>query len=200
MPSIAVALALLAVSALGEPTHPAEGPQLPAEIQEHYRDYNIVTAFSTVSERSLLAGGHLDSSNFRLARIARLMRRLSDRVDQIDPGIIAPSGRRRPEATDRAELLRVRSFDLDESQGEAWLYLEALALEPPANITLVSRFGDLASADTEPSIDELVAATARPLVRTFEIHHWVRVGDAWRREAATRHFIGRFSGLRKNGP
>jgi hypothetical protein len=88
-------------------------------------------------------------------------------------------------------LLRVRSFDLDESQGEAWLYLEALALEPPANITLVSRFGDLASVDPEPSIDELVAATGRPLVRTFEIHHWIRVGGAWRREAATRHFIGR---------
>jgi hypothetical protein len=74
---------------------------------------------------------------------------------------------------------------------EAWLYLEALALDTPANITLVSRFDDLASAYTEPSIDQLVAATGRPLVRTFEIHHWVRVGGAWRREAATRHFIGR---------
>jgi hypothetical protein len=191
MPSVAVVLALLAVTTLGEPTHPAEGPQLPAEIREHYRDYNIVTAFSTVSERSLLAGGHPDPSNLRLARIARLMRRLTDRVDQIDPGIIGPSVRRPTETTDRTELLRVTSFDLDESRGEAWLYLEALALDPPANITLVSRFDDLASAATEPSVDQLVAATGRPLARTFEIHRWVRVGAAWRREAATRHFIGR---------
>jgi hypothetical protein len=191
MPSIAAVLALLAVTTVGEPTHPAQGPQLPAEIQEHYRDYNIVTAFSTVRERSLLAGGHPHSSNLRLARIARLMRRLADRVDQIDPGIIGSSVRRPTETTDRADLLRVTSFDLDESRGEAWLYLEALALDPPANITLVSRFDDLASADTEPSVDQLVAATGRSLVRTFEIHRWVRVGGAWRREAATRHFIGR---------
>ena len=191
MPSIAVVLALLPVITPGEPTHAAEGPQLPAEIQEHYRDYNIVTAFSTVSERSLLAGRHSDSSNLRLASIARLMRRLGDRVDQIDPGIMGPSVRRPTETTDRADLLRVTSFDLNESRGEAWLYLEALALDPPANITLVSRFEDLASADTEPSVDQTVAATGRPLVRTFEIHHWVRVGGAWRREAATRHFIGR---------
>jgi hypothetical protein len=191
MPSIAVVLALLAVTTVGEPTHPAQGPQLPAEIQDHYRDYNIVTAFSTVRERSLLAGGHPQSSNLRLARIARLMRRLADRVDQIDPGIIGSSVRRPTETTDRADLLRVTSFDLDESRGEAWLYLEALALDPPANITLVSRFDDLASADTEPSVDQLVAATGRSLVRTFEIHRWVRVGGAWRREAATRHFIGR---------
>jgi hypothetical protein len=191
MPAIAVVLALLAVTTPGEPTQPADGSQLPAEIQEHYRDYNIVTAFSTVSERSLLAGGHPDSSNLRLARIARLMRRLADRVDQIDPGIIAPSVRRPTETTDRPELLRVTSFDLDESRGDAWLYLEALALDPPANIMLVSRFDVLASSDTEPSIDQLVAATGRPLVRTLEIHRWVRVGGAWRREAATRHFIGR---------
>jgi hypothetical protein len=190
MPSIAVVLALLAVTTPAEPTHSAEGPQLPVEIREHYRDYNIVTAFSTVRERSLLASRHPDSSNLRLARIARLMRRLADRVDQIDPGIIAPSLRRPTETTDRADLLRVASFDLDESRGEAWLYLEALALDPPANITLVSKFDDLASADTEPSVDQIVAATGRPLVRTFEIHHWIRVGGAWRREAATRHFIG----------
>jgi hypothetical protein len=190
MPSIAVVLALLAVTMPGEPSHPAEEPQLPAEIQEHYRDYNIVTAFSTVRERSLLASGHSDSSDSRLARIARLMRRLTDRVDQIDPGIVVPSRRRPTETTDRADLLRVTSFELDESRGEAWLYIEALALDPPANITLVSRFDALASADREPMVDQLVAATGRPLVRTFEIHRWVRVGGAWRREAATRQFIG----------
>jgi len=190
MPPITVVIALLAVTTPGT-THPAEGLQLPAEIQEHYRDYNIVTAFSTVRERSLMAGGRPASSNLRLARIARLMKRLADRVDQIDPGIIANSVRRPTETTDRADLLRVTAFDLDESRGEAWLYLEALTLDPPANITLVSRFDDLASADTEPSVDQLMAATGRPLVRTFEIHRWVRVGGAWRREAATRHFIGR---------
>jgi hypothetical protein len=191
MPSMAVVLALLAVTLPGEASHPAEEPPLPAEIQEHYRDYNIVTAFSTVRERSLLASGHSDSSDPRLARIARLMRRLTDRVDQVDPGIVIPSLRRPTETTDRADLLRVTSFDLDESRGEAWLYIEALALDPPANITLVSRFDDLASSDREPMVDRLVAATGRPLVRSFEIHRWVRVGGAWRREAATRHFIVR---------
>jgi hypothetical protein len=191
MPAVAVVLALLAVATSGEPTQPAVGAQLPAEIQEHYRDYNFVNAFSTFRERSLLAGGRADLSDLRLARVARRMRRMTARVDQIDPGIIAPSARRRPGTTDRADLLRVTSVDLDESRGEAWLYLEALALDGPANITLVSRFADLASTDTEASVDQLVAATRRPLVRTFEIHRWVRVGGAWRREATTRLFIGR---------
>jgi hypothetical protein len=191
MPTLALWLALLAVNSPGAPSPTTAAPQLPAEIEEHYRDYNIVNAFSTIRERNLLAAGRADSSDPRLARIARLMRRLSARVEQIDPGMIQSSTPRRPETTDRADLLRVRSFDLDESRGEAWLYLETLTLDPPANITLVSRFSDLTSGNTDPSIDQLAAAAGRPLVRSFEIHHWVRMGGAWRREAATRHLIDR---------
>jgi len=191
MPWVALVLALLAVTVPGGAPQPVGGPRLPPEIREHYRDYNFVNAFSTFRERSLLAAGHADSSDRRLARVARVMRRLAARVDQIDPGMSVPSGGRRLDTTDRADLLRVTSFDLDESRGEAWLDLEALALDGPASITLVSRFDDLASTDAEVSVDELVAATRRPLVRTVEIHRWVRVGGAWRREAATRHFIDR---------
>jgi len=184
-------LALLAAAAApAASAPPADAPQLPAEIQEHYRDYNFVNAFSTVRERNLLADGRSDASGMRLTRIAGLMRRLTARVEPLDPGIVV-SARRRPETTDRAELLRVTSFDLDQSGGEAWLYLEALALEPPANVTLVSRFAELTAEDEEPSLDRLVAAAGRPLVRTYEIHHWVRAGRAWRREAATRSFVDR---------
>jgi hypothetical protein len=191
MPSFILRLALLAAAAApAASAPPADAPQLPAEIQAHYRDYNFVNAFSTVHERNLLADGRSDASDLRLTRIAGLMRRLTARVEQLDPGIVV-SARRRPETTDRAELLRVTSFDLDESRGEAWLYLEALALEPPANVTLVSRFAELTTADEEPSLDRLVAAAGRPLVRTYEIHHWVRAGRAWRREAATRSFVDR---------
>ena len=188
MPSIAVVLAVLATTAGGQPSRPA-GPELPAEIKDHYRDYNFINAFSTFSERRLLVNGRVDSSDPRLGRVARAMRRLADRVDQVDPGIIAPSGRRPAETTERADLLRVTSFDLD--GGEAWVYLETLALDPPATASLVSRFDDLASSDREPSVDQLAAAAGRPLIRTFEIHHWRRVDGAWRRESTIRHFIAR---------
>jgi hypothetical protein len=191
MSVLAVVLAALALAAAGPPTRRAVAPPLPAEIADHYRDYNFVNAFSTVRERRLVAEIPVDSSVPRLARVTRAMRRLADRVDHVDPGILGPSPRRWPETTDRADLLRVVSFDLDETRGEAWVHLEALALDQPAQITLVSRFDDLASADREPSVDQLVAATGRSLVRTFEMHRWVRVDGAWRREAATRHFIAR---------
>lgn len=187
---LSLVLAFLVVAPPRPETRAAE-PQLPAEMLEHYRDYNFVNAFSTLNERRLVAQRQVEPSDPRLARVVRAMKRLSARVDQIDPGILALSPRRLPETTDRADLLRVTSLDLDTSRGEAWVYLETLALDPPANITLVSSFDTLASADREPSVDELVARTGRSLVRTFEIHHWRRVGGAWRRDAATRHFIAR---------
>jgi len=139
-------------------------------MRDHYLDYNFVNAFSTVDERRLVADSGLDPSNPRLERVILAMRRLAARVDHVDPGMVVP---RRPltNTTDRADLLRVRSFDLDESRGEAWVYLEALALDPPANITLVSRFADLSSEDGPESVDRLVAAAGRLLVVTFEIHH-----------------------------
>ena len=189
MPFPAAVLAVLAVAIPGEPTRPAE-PQLPAEIQDHYRDYNFVNAFSTIDERRLVAEVGATPSGARLARVMRVMKRLAARVEKLDPGIVVPS-RPAPETTYRADLLRVTSFDLDESRGEAWLHLEALALDRTTNMTLVSRFDDLASADRQPSVDQLAAASGRPLVRSFEIHRWVRVGGAWRREAATRIFVDR---------
>ena len=132
MSSLAIVFAVLGAVAAGQPPS-AAGPELPAEIKDHYRDYNFVNAFSSVSERRLVVSRRVDPSDLRLARVARAMRRLADRTDAVDPGIVVPSGRRPSETTDRADLLRVTSFDLDESRGEAWLHLEALALDRTTN-------------------------------------------------------------------
>jgi hypothetical protein len=162
---------------------------LPADIHDHYRDFNFVNAFSTQQERRLIADVRRQSpASERLARIARAMERLSARVLDGDPGIMG--GRRpAPENTYRSELLRVRSFEIDEARGEAWVRLEALRLAPPAEVTLIARFDELTSPDKRPTIDELLAAAGRPQIETLEIHHWLRVDGRWRREAAVRQFV-----------
>src|SRR5207244_9293316 len=86
---VAATLALAAA----EPVSPAAGP-VPAEIEEHYRDYNLVNAFSTAEERTTIASRHDTSDDARLARVARLMRQLASHVDEVDPGIVLRWGPR----------------------------------------------------------------------------------------------------------
>ncbi|HEV8253207.1 MAG TPA: hypothetical protein VGQ78_00510 [Vicinamibacteria bacterium] len=162
---------------------------LPAEIQEHYRDFSFVSAFSTAQERRLIAGERAQPpSTSRLARIARTMERLSARILDTDPGIMG--GRRTlPESAYRSELLRIRSFRLDDARGEAWVELEALRLEPASDVTLIARFDELAPPGRQPTTEELLATGGRTRVETVEVHHWIRVGGHWRREAAVRQFV-----------
>jgi hypothetical protein len=162
---------------------------LPADIHDHYGDFNFVNAFSTQQERRLIADVRRQPpGSERLARIARAMERLSARIVDHDPGIMG--GRPpAPESAFRSELLRVRSFEIDEARGEAWVQLEALRLAPPAEVTLIARFDELTAADKRPTIDELLAAAGRPYIETLEIQHWLRVDGQWRREAAVRQFV-----------
>lgn len=69
------------------------------------------------------------------------------------------------------------------------MHLEALWLDRLANVTLILKFGELASPSKQPTVDELVAASGRAMVKAFEIHRWVHLDGVWRRDAATRHFI-----------
>jgi hypothetical protein len=162
---------------------------LPAEIQDHYRDFSFVSAFSTARERRLVA---VDARRLpsipRLERIARAMERLSARILETDPGILG--GRRPlPESAYRSELMRVRSYRVDEDGGEAWVELEALRLAPPAEVTLIARFDELAPPGKQPTMEELLKAGGHAQVETVEIHHWIRVDGRWRREAAVRQFV-----------
>jgi hypothetical protein len=163
---------------------------LPVEIQDYYRDYNFVNAFSTPGER-LVAMRRGDPEDQRLSRVAAAMRRLAESVDEIDPKIFADRGMHRSPITQRADLLRLTWFELDPARGEALLHLETLKLDGTANITLISKYDELAAPETELSVERLAAATGSTLIRTFEMHRWRRIDGAWRREAATRHLIAR---------
>ena len=163
---------------------------VPAEIQDHYRDHNFVSAFSTVSERHILAAGRRPSANTRGARVAAAMARLAGRIAEVDPGMVRDLARSSSEAVLRADLVRITSFESDGAAGEAWVHLETLRLDHPATMMLISKFDELASAGRQPAVDDLVEASGRTLVVSYEIHRWLRIDGTWRRDRATRHFLG----------
>jgi hypothetical protein len=161
---------------------------LPAEIQDHYRDFSFVTAFSTIQERRLIAEERGAPATPRLQRIARAMERLAARVLENDPRILG--GRRPlPEAAYRSELMRVRESRIDEARGEAWVELEALRLPPAMDVMLIAQFDELAHPGKQPTMEELIHRAGSVQVETVEIHHWIRVDGRWRREAAVRQFV-----------
>jgi hypothetical protein len=165
---------------------PVASAAVPAEVDRHYREYNVVTAFSTTSERQTIAAGAA-AADARLGRIARLMDRLARRVTDFDPGMVRG---RRPgdELSYRSDVVRVTSWV--ESGDRATATLDVAALDRGSNVTLVAQFDTLAGGDDVPSIDEILTALGdRPRIHTTEVHRWVRVGGAWRREAATLHLL-----------
>src|SRR5262245_47102194 len=89
---------------------PVAAAAVPAEIEQHYREYNLVNAFSTQGERHTISAGSRPSDE-RLARVARLMNRLARRVDEVDPGMV----RRETihETAFRSDLVRVVSWRTD---------------------------------------------------------------------------------------
>jgi hypothetical protein len=161
---------------------------VPAEIQAHYRDHNFVCAFSTTSERRLMVVTRRPPPNERMARVADAIERLEGRVAEIDPGIVAWAS---PplEVVLRQDLLRIAAFEADQDGGEAWVHLESLHLDPPASATLVAKYDDLTRGGRESALDDLLAATGRPLRVTLEVHRWRRVGGAWQRDRATVHLL-----------
>jgi hypothetical protein len=163
---------------------------LPAEIRAHYRDHNFVSAFSTPQERRLVAQGRQTTATERLKRVAEAMERLAADVADVDKGMAKSFGPGPLDGVLREDLLRVTSFEGDESTGQIWVYLESLRLDPPGQATLVGSYDELGAGGQERTVEELVAATGRAPVATFEIHRWRRVGGGWQRDRATQHFVG----------
>src|SRR5437667_450710 len=79
------------------------------EIDRHHRDYNFVNAFSTRGERTMIAAGRAPSEP-RLGLIARAMKRIAERIDDIDPGIVSGGANASPETAMRADLVRIASW------------------------------------------------------------------------------------------
>ena len=82
---MAAMLLLAAGAPLVSAASPAPVAAVPAEIDRHYRDYNFVNAFSTRGERTMIAAGRAPSEP-RLGQVARAMRRIADRIDDVDRG------------------------------------------------------------------------------------------------------------------
>ena len=186
---MAAMLVLAAGTPVASAAAPASPAAAPAEIERHYREYNFVNAFSTRGERQMIAyrRGRIDP---RLERIARAMKRIAARIDDVDPGMIARGGAPLSETAMRSDLVRIASWRTDESGDEAWVTLDVSALDEGTGAILVAKFDELAGGDAAPTIDELLAAApSRPAIHTTEVHHWFRIDGTWRRDAATRHFL-----------
>lgn len=162
---------------------------VPTEVADYYRDHNFVSAFSTVAERQLVARRPWVASDQRVARVAAAMERMARLIEDVDPGMVYRSGAL-GESVHREDLVRLISFDGDEAAGEAWARLETLRLNGPGRLMLISKFDALAPPGRWPSVDDLVVAGGRSLVVTYEIHRWRWSDGAWRRDRATRHFLG----------
>jgi hypothetical protein len=165
----------------------SSAPAVPAEVDRHYREYNFVNAFSTKGERTMIARGPIPSEP-RLGRIARAMNRIAARIEEIDPGIVA-LGSPSHETAMRSDLVRITSWRTDRDGDEAWATLDVSALDRGTNVILVGKFDELASGETLPPVESLLAAAPRAEIHTTEVHHWTRVGGTWKRDAATRHFL-----------
>jgi hypothetical protein len=187
---MAAMLLLAAGAPLVSAASPAPVATVPAEIDRHYRDYNFVNAFSTRGERTMIAAGRAPSEP-RLGRIARAMRRIADRIEDIDPGMVIGGGHASPETAMRSDLVRIASWTADKGGDEAWVTLDVSTLDRGTNVILVGKFDEVAGGDSAPSIDAILAAapSKAPTIHTTEVHHWIRTGGTWRRDAATRHFL-----------
>lgn len=162
---------------------------VPAEIDRHYRDYNFVNAFSTRGERTMIAVGRAPSEP-RLGRIARAMRRIAARIEDIDPGMMMDRGNVSPETALRSDLVRIASWRTDKEGSEGWVTLDVSTLDRGTDVILVGKFDELAPGEAAPPIDRLLGAVpARPAFHTTEVHHWIRIDGTWRRDAATMHFL-----------
>jgi hypothetical protein len=188
---LTAAILLLAAGApLASAASPAPVATVPAEIDRHYRDYNFVNAFSTRDERTMIAAGRAPSEP-RLGRIARAMRRMAERIDDIDPGMVMGDRSASPETAMRADLVRIASWQAGQGGDEAWVTLDVSTLDRGTNVILVGKFDEVAGGESPPSIDTILAATPSkgPEIHTTEVHHWIRTGGTWRRAAATLHFL-----------
>lgn len=162
---------------------------VPAEIDRHYRDYNFVNAFSTRGERTMIAAGRAPSEP-RLGRIARAMRRIAARIEDIDPGMVMDGGNVSPETALRSDLVRIASWRTDKEGSEGWVTLDVSTLDRGTDVILVGKFAELAPGDAAPPIERILgAAPTRPAFHTTEVHHWIRIDGTWRRDAATLHFL-----------
>ena len=185
-----VAMLLLTAGAPVPAATPAPGAVVPAEIDRHYRDYNFVNAFSTRGERTMIAAGRAPSEP-RLGRVARAMRRIAERVSEIDPAMVAGWRDASRETAFRSDLVRIASWRADNRGDEAWVTLDVSTLDRGTNVILVGKFDELAGGDSAPSIDAILAAAPSrgPAIHTTEVHHWIRIDGTWRRDAATLHFL-----------
>jgi hypothetical protein len=169
---------------------PAPTAVVPTEIERHYRDYNFVNAFSTRGERTMIASGRAPSER-RLGKIARAMKRIADRVEDTDPGILVGGRGVSDETAFRSDLVRIASWRTSENGEEAWVTLDVSTLDPGPNIILVGKFDEVAGGGSAPSIDAILRAarSQAPGIHTTEVHHWIRMDGTWRRDAATLHFL-----------
>jgi hypothetical protein len=167
-----------------------EAVVVPAEIDQHYRDYNFVNSFSTRSERTMIAAGRAPSEP-RLGRIARAMGRIAARIEDIDPGLVA-DGNVSPETALRSDLVRIESWRTNKEGSEGWVTLDVSTLERGPDVLFVGKLEDRARGEGEAAaaLDRILrAAPVRPAFHTTEVHHWIRIDGTWRRDAATLHFL-----------
>jgi hypothetical protein len=184
-------LALGAALLLSGPAATAPRPAMPPEVAAHYRDYNFVNAFSSLSERRVMAESATVPADRRLAQVARALARLVGRTEELDPGIVLPAYGERPrhESEFRSDVVRVAAWHADEAKGEAWVELEVLVLEERTAGLFVANYDRLTQGGKSiPDLDALMAVTRLLPLRSVEKHRWLHIDGEWRRAPAVLIF------------
>jgi hypothetical protein len=182
-------LLTLAALLLSGPGATAARPGMPPEVAAHYRDYNFVNAFSSRTERRVLAESGTAPTERRLAQVARALARLAERTEELDPGIVLQGGahgdRPRHESEFRSGIVRVTAWHADDAKGEAWVELEVMVLEEATVGLFVADYDRLTQrGKSMPDLDALLAVARRLPLQTLETHRWLRIDGEWRRAAA----------------
>jgi hypothetical protein len=88
---------------------------------------------------------------------------------------------------DRSDLLRIRSFRVNEDR--ARLELERKSIGPAHVQFYIARFGELTRGDQIPDVDELGAPPGTASVVWTELHDWRAEDGQWQRMGPLWHFV-----------
>lgn len=175
-----------------------EQPLLPGGIQEFYRDYNFVCAFTTPAERMRMAAcledgilpGGLNSK--RHVEVFARMKRIVAQVHIIDSEMVIPpgSGKNLQKVVFRQELFEVRNFR--RRGDEAGVDVFAYSIEPEVSMRYIAEYEkNEGKSDQIPSGAEVLEAARSRVEQRQETHNWKYLKGRWVKTFANFIFLKR---------
>jgi hypothetical protein len=162
--------------------------KLPPEINAYYDEFNFVNSFSSLTERSELAG-HLSEKSLperfgdeRLQKTFRLMKKIKSRVVLEDSDMVLWS---KPgiDYLFPSELVRIERTQ--RGGGKIKAEVTVFYLEPKANLLLIAQYEKARGEESGlPSLKDRLSLAGPGLTHRQEIHTWVETGGEWKKQLA----------------